>query len=220
MPIVRIADKLVYFAHVPRAGGTSVERYLSARFGPLAFADSEFLSVPDSLRWTRSSPQHLDRAALSRLFPRGFFDASFAMVRHPHERLRSVFLRNRDIAKTIPENTEFHDWLNTLPLPSYELDNHARPMLDFLPPGTRIFRLEEGMDQVVDWLDDLAGDRDGPRQIGVFNSQKDRLALLGQDPRARMVRLDERLRHQISRLYAADMYWCGYSPTPSGGLLT
>lgn len=213
MPIVRIAGKMVYFAHVPRAGGTSVERYLEARFGPLSFIDRAFMSVPEAQRWTRSSPQHIDRAALARLFPASFFDASFAMVRNPHDRIRSVFLRQRDIEKTIPENTEFSDWLSALPLPGYGLDNHTRPMLDFIPPGTRIFRLEEGMDQVVDWLDDLAGNHDGPRQIGVFNSQKDRLALLGQDPGARLVRLDERLRRQISRLYAADTYWCGYSPT-------
>ena len=212
MPILRIADKLVYFAHVPRAAGTSVERYLRARFGPLAFADPQHLSVPEEARWTRSSPQHVDRFALARLFPPGFFDASFALVRHPHDRLHSVFLRQRDIEGTIPADTEFRDWIGQLPLPGFELDNHTRPMLDFIPPGARIFRLEEGLGQIVDWLDALAGNTDGPRAIGVSNSHSERLALLGRNPETPIAEVDEALRETISERYAEDMYWCGYAP--------
>jgi hypothetical protein len=39
MPYVTAAGKLIYFAHVPKAGGSSVENYLAARFGPLAMLD-------------------------------------------------------------------------------------------------------------------------------------------------------------------------------------
>ena len=34
MPIARVSGKLVLFMHVPRCGGTSMEDYLEARFGP------------------------------------------------------------------------------------------------------------------------------------------------------------------------------------------
>ncbi|MFZ7094085.1 hypothetical protein [Primorskyibacter sp. 2E233] len=211
MPIIRIADKLVYFAHVPRAAGTSVERYLRARFGPLALADPLYLSKPEEQRWTRSSPQHVDRDALARLFPSGFFDASFAIVRHPCDRLHSVFLRQRDIEQTIPEDTVFRDWVETLPLPGYALDNHTRSMLEFCPPGTRLFRLEDGLGQVVDWLDDLAGNTEGPRAIGVSNSHAERLAHLGRNPDMPIAELDDDLRADIIDRYAADIYWCGYA---------
>ncbi|WP_425102284.1 sulfotransferase family 2 domain-containing protein [Tropicibacter sp. S64] len=212
MPIIRISGKLVYFAHVPRAAGTSVERYLRARFGPLAFADPAYLSVPEARRWTRSSPQHVTRGALDRLFPEGFFDASFAIVRHPYDRLHSVFLRQRDIESQIPPETPFGDWVSTLPQPEGALDNHTRPMLDFLPKGTRIFRLEDGLGQVVDWLDDLAGNSRGPREIGVSNSHSERLALIGRDPEPPVPDVDESLRRAIIARYAEDIYWCGYTP--------
>lgn len=212
MPIIRISGKLVYFAHVPRAAGTSVERYLRARFGPLAFADPAYLSVPEPMRWTRSSPQHVTREALDRLFPDRFFDASFAIVRHPYDRLHSVFLRQRDIEQTIPEGTVFADWVASLPQPRFALDNHTRPMLDFIPKGARIFRLEDGLGQVVDWLDDIAGNSRGPREIGVSNSHAERLAILGRDPEPPIPEPDASLRRAITDRYAADVYWCRYTP--------
>lgn len=214
MPIVRIADKLVYFAHVPRAAGTSVERYLRARFGTLAFSDPSYLSVPDEQRWTRSSPQHIDTRALSQLFPTGFFDAAFAVVRDPCHRLLSVFLRQRDIERSIPVDTAFCDWLELLPLPGHALDNHTRPMLDFIPRGSRIFRLEDGLGQVVKWLDGIAGNSDGPREIGVFNSHTQRLAFEGRDlaTEAPAPELTPELRAMVAERYAADMFWCGYAP--------
>ncbi|WP_136444160.1 sulfotransferase family 2 domain-containing protein [Pacificoceanicola onchidii] len=212
MPIIRISGKLVYFAHVPRAAGTSVERYLRARFGPLAFADPGYLSVPEGARWTRSSPQHVTRDALDRLFPAGFFDASFAIVRNPYDRLHSVFLRQRDIEQTIPADMSFADWVGSLPQPRFALDNHTRPMLDFIPKGARIFRLEDGLGQVVDWLDDLAGNSRGPREIGVSNSHAERLAFLGRETDTQIPQTDESLRRAIIDRYAADVYWCGYTP--------
>lgn len=212
MPIIRISGKTVYFAHVPRAAGTSVERYLRARFGALAFADPHYLALPEERRWTRSSPQHVTRGALDRLFPKGFFDASFAIVRHPCDRLHSVFLRQREIERTIPEDTRFADWVMTLPQPEFALDNHTRPMLDFIPQGSRIFRLEDGLGQVVDWLDDLAGNSHGPREIGVSNSHAERLAFQGRDPAAPLAEVDDSLRRVILDRYAEDVYWCGYQP--------
>ena len=212
MPICRVGTKLVYFAHVPRAAGTSVERYLGSRFGTLAFADEGYLLVPEQDRWTRSSPQHVDAAALSRLFPPNFFDASFAIVRNPYERIFSVFMRQREIQRTIPRDTLFKDWLKTLPLPLHALDNHSRSMLAFIPAGARIFRLEDGLDPVVDWLDALAGNSDGPRTIGRFNGHRQVQAVLGFDPadESPSGEMDAEARALIARLYADDLYWCGY----------
>ena len=210
MPIVRIASKLVYFAHVPRAAGTAVERYLQARFGPLAFLDEAYLSHPGG-RWTNSSPQHLPAWALGRLFPPGFFDASFAVVRHPCERLKSVFQRQRDIEGTLDPDTDFGDWLKHLPRPGFELDNHTLPMRDIIPDGARIFRLEDGLEPLVGWLDELAGNTAGPRGISVVNSHAQRSADAERPPRAAPV-LDPQTRSLIAERYADDFTWFGYQP--------
>jgi len=208
VPIIRIADKLVYFAHVPRAAGTAVERYLRARFGLLAFADSQYLSLGDAA-WTRSSPQHIPVAALERLFPQGFFDASFAVVRNPATRLRSVFLRQRDIEGALPPDTNFHDWLEGLPVNSAEIDNHSLPMVDFIPEGAKIFHLEDGLQPVIEWLDALAGNRDGPREIAMVNSHEQRLHK-AVAPGLAPPQLDDTAKALIAERYGADVVRFGY----------
>ena len=65
MPFFRIDRELHYFAHVPKCAGASVEVYLRKRFGKIAFANSQFYNVPEAQRWTKSSPQHIDREALA-----------------------------------------------------------------------------------------------------------------------------------------------------------
>lgn len=208
MPIIRIADKLVYFAHVPRAAGTSVERYLRARFGPLAFVDPHHLSQEASA-WTRSSPQHIPAAALERLFPRGFFDASFTVVRNPATRLRSIFLRQRDIEGSLPPETDFHNWLKELPMPPNAIDNHSLPMEDFIPEGAKIFHLEKGFAPLVNWLDELAGTSDGPREIAMINSHKERLPK-AKAPSLVPPKIDPNALALIAERYGADVSRFGY----------
>ena len=102
MPLAFVNGALLYFAHVPRAAGTSIEQYLIQRFGPLAFLDPAFLAVPEAERWSRTSPQHLTAAALSRLVPESWIRHRFAVVRHPEDRILSVFRFQRDIEGNIP----------------------------------------------------------------------------------------------------------------------
>lgn len=213
MPIVRVKNKVLYFAHVPRCAGSAIENYLRKRFGPIAFLDRRFLSVPQEERWSATSPQHITRDAMERLFPEGFFDASFAVVRDPADRLRSVFLRQRDIEQILPADTDFNTWLSTLPLSGFDLDNHTRPMLDFIPKGCQIFRLEDGLDNVVKWLDDLVGDTDGPRHIERANSHEQKLQ---QADRASgpIPLLSPDLHATITDKFEADAFWCSYMPKP------
>lgn len=169
MPIIRVQEKLLYFAHVPKCGGTAVERYLSLRFGRIAFDDQRFYRNPPELLWSRTSPQHISADALSRYFPAGFFDACFAVVRHPVNRMVSEYHHLRDAMGRIPKTLSLSDWLKTIPstLASnrWAHDNHLRPICEMLPPGTSWFRLEAGLEHVVRYLDTFAGNEDGPRVI-------------------------------------------------------
>lgn len=143
------------FAHVPKCAGTSVAAYLAANFGPLAFHDPQFNQVPTSARWTRTSPQHADAMSLNRLFPPGFLRASFALVRHPVARLVSVFRFQRDIERRIPSEMPFDEWLEGLARMrrrKWAFDNHVRPMSEMVPETAVVFRLEDGWDPVIDWL--------------------------------------------------------------------
>lgn len=206
MPIVRIADKLVYFAHVPKCGGSAVEHYLWLRFGRLAFIDPRFYRVDAALRWSRTSPQHISADALARYFPPGFFDASFSVVRHPVDRLVSEYHHLRDAMARIPKSLGFSEWLASIPATlaadRWAHDNHLRPICDMLPSGTTWFRLEDGLQQVVRYLDTFAGNQQGPREIEPAQQRNSKIVKVV--PSARDLEM-------IQKLYARDLETFGYT---------
>lgn len=213
MPVVNITGKLVYFCHVPRCAGSAVENYLRDRFGPLGFLNRGHFKLPEGQRWSVTSPQHIEVAAMDRLLPPAFLSARFAVVRHPLDRIRSVFRYQRDIERRLPAGTGFDAWLATLPevlagTPHY-LDNHARPMADLVYRAARVFRLEDGLAPVVDWLDKQAGDKRAPREIEVNNSYDQRLQAANRAPAAEIV-ISAGARALIGKIYAADFHRFGY----------
>lgn len=172
MPIYKSNGKLIYFAHIPKCAGTSVENYLEARLGKAAFLDRRFLAGGE--RWSKTSPQHIDAESLGRLFPSGFFDAIFAVVRHPADRLLSAFHFQRDVEKTIKLDAVFSSWLvelqDKLQGKSFSFDNHFRQQSEFIPEKCRVFRLEDGFKDVVKYLDEVLGDQGSQLEIGNFKS--------------------------------------------------
>lgn len=169
MPFFKAAQKIVYFAHVPKCGGSAIEQYLRARFGAVSFLDENFFSQPTSQQWTRSSAQHISADALDRLFPADFFDASFTVVRHPVDRLISEYHFLRDRRQRLDRSVSFSTWVAQLDRAIAEnnwlYDNHLRPMVDLIPAGATIFRLEDGLEQVIPYLDGLVGPCNRPLQI-------------------------------------------------------
>lgn len=176
MPIARVGGKLIYYAHVPKCAGSSVEDYLAARFGPLAFLDRRHFTRPARGRWSQTSPQHIDTASLDILFPPDFFDAAFGVVRHPAGRLVSAF-RYQKARRRLGMRASLDDWLTLHSRKSahhpFLFDSHFRPMVDFVPETARVFKLEEGTAAIVQWLDQVAGDTEGPRDLPKANKAQD-----------------------------------------------
>lgn len=209
MPFFRIDSGLVYYAHVPKCGGSSVRNYLRERFGPLGFQDLGHMTRPEAQRWTRSSPQHVDVQTLERLIPPDFFAARFAVVRHPVGRAVSTYHFQLEVERTIPTGTGFSDWLARIEAERardpFAYDNHTRPMTEIVPAGSRIFHIEHGLDPLVDWLDSLAGEASGPRAIPPENTRGAHVKVAS----APVTPSGEDLR-QIERLYAGDFRRFGY----------
>lgn len=213
MPLAFMNGGLLHFAHVPRAAGTAVEHYLTQRFGPLAFLDPAYLAVPEAERWSRTSPQHLTSAALSRLIPPSWIRHSFAVVRHPEDRIVSVFRFQRDIEGNIPQGISLENWLWSLRAPAipHHLDNHACPATLLVPEDAVIFHLEAGLDRLVIWLDGLEGLTRGPRQIVVENGYQQRLQG-ARTPHGPAPVVTRTARTLILELFWKDFERFGYAP--------
>ena len=210
MPFFQIDRELHYFAHVPKCAGASVEVYLRKRFGKIAFANSQFYNLPEAQRWTKSSPQHIDREALGRLVPPGWIASSFGIVRHPVTRLRSAYDYQLTGEKTVPEgmdiNAWFLDWVAQRDRMPFRYDNHPRPAADLVPHGATVFRLEDGLEGVVAYLDGLAGNSDGPRKMPHENKSRGGVSYAaGQAP------LSDEVLGVIAKVYAEDFKRFGYT---------
>lgn len=182
MPLARINGIVLYFAHIPKCGGSSITRYMAAK-GRVA------LLTPASWgSWARCTPQHVHREVYDRLFPPGFYDHGFVVLRDPKARLISEFkmrakpvgftwnprnwlvlLRNRlnrrptyafRIRRARMSWTVFADfdaWVRMIlrmqRRHEYLNDNHIRPQVEFLHPDHQIFLFEEGLEPVMRWID-------------------------------------------------------------------
>jgi hypothetical protein len=210
MPIFRINDKLHYFAHVPKCGGTSVDAYLTARFGSLGLSEGPRpAKIAAADRWSRSSAAHIPVTALFRFWPRDWLLSSFAVVRHPVRRLISVYFYARDVTRTVPQGMDFDGWCQEV-LPGiaddpYRFDGHLLPQVAFIPKDSAIFRLEDGLDPVIPYLDGLVGTSDGPRQIGAENVGGWRASETAPTPLPETLAL-------IASVYAQDFAAFGYPP--------
>lgn len=215
MPLVYVAGQLVQFAHVPRCAGSAVEDYLAARFGPIGFLDRSYLLIPPAERWSISSPQHLPAEAFDRLIPSSWIAHCFAIVRHPEDRLVSVFRFQRDIQRTIDPGTIFEDWVARLPEQRenfpYALDNHTRPADDIIPEAATVFRLEDGLEAVVRWLDGIEAAERLPREILPKNGYEFLIAQPSRVPGPPVV-VTPAVRRLIAGLYDVDFSRFGYAP--------
>lgn len=204
MPIARLPNgKFLYFAHVPKCAGTAVERYMIDRFGALGMHDGAYAARSDGDAWSLSPPQHMPETVRRDLLPDTLFDAVFATVRHPLLRLRSAFLFQREVERSLPAALPFHRWIETLPrslaLAPYALHRHLRPMVETVPANATVFRIEDGLDAVVAWLDRQAGTDDGPREIGTANRLADRLTDAQPE-----VPLSRKVMARVAEIYADD----------------
>jgi hypothetical protein len=209
MPIFRINGQLHFFAHAPKCGGSAVEVYLAERFGPLALTEMRHHLLADRERWNRTAAQHIPQFTLDRLVPADWFASSFAVVRHPLRRLYSAFFYARDVGKTLPVTIDFNAWFKEaatwIAVDPFRHGGHFLPQSAYIAQAARIFRLEDGLDAIVPYLDGLAGSSDGPRHVPSVNVGRWR----GEE--APPVPTEETLT-LVTRVYAADFARFGYLP--------
>lgn len=219
MPIFRKDGKIIYFAHVPKAGGTSISAFLRTYADCEAFSDLGNLrkvwGAPLPMqsrtrRWHATSPQHIDAESLGALFPVNFFDYSFAIVRHPEDRILSEYKWRKGRGRMM-SLLPFSEWLRlnlaaTIENP-YVYDGHLRPQIEFIPPGAMIFRLETDMDDCLEWIGQAIGVKPSVGLGHHLNRSQ-----------SRDIRLSSSDRALINRFYGEDYTFLGYEPRSSSDL--
>ncbi len=183
MPILRLGPTLLYFAHIPKTGGTSVERYLASK-GPLSFQSPH---KPEGMVIT---PQHAHARLVRTLFDEGFFSHSFAVLRDPVDRLISEYRWRTGQSKRARKGgvvarrfgrkriLGFDEWV-PLVLRKYRdnpliNDNHIRPQAEFVDGIETLFAFEDGFAPIYDWIDAATGTAPGPRDAHEKQSAGDR----------------------------------------------
>jgi hypothetical protein len=214
MPLCHLKGQTLFFAHVPKAGGSSVEDYLIRRFGPLSIREGK-PGAPRQ-RDVIQSLSHLTAADLRGLLPPDLA-GSFAVVRDPVERLASEY--RFQSGRSRASRLGFSSWLRVMfraaALDPRIYENHIRPQTDLVPEGAEIFHLEDGFGPMVAWLDRVTGSAAPEIEVGHFlKRRRQPVALLRQDVA------------RIAEFYAADYDRFGYRrpdpaqspPDPRAGL--
>ncbi|TGN66234.1 hypothetical protein EXE59_21460 [Nocardioides eburneiflavus] len=202
MPVLLKAGIAALFVHVPKTGGTSIERFFVQNGWSLDWRDG--VAGEGTLNsYLKCSPQHVEARRLAELFRLEKFDLVFSTVREPIARFRSEYcMRNAADLRTDPDSVDAwgESALAAYAADGFVFDNHLRPQHEFIVPGASVYRLEAGLQSMVEDL----------------NARFD-LGLTGDLPRAsdremengvssRDVVVSDRLEKRLRDLYARDFH--------------
>lgn len=212
MPLLIHEDRTIFFAHVPKTGGSSVEDYLIRRFGPLCLLDRPAAGSDAPPRRRRhgdmvSPAQHMTAADLRHLLPERI-DYTFAVVRDPLARILSEYRFQAGTSRA--SRLGFSTWLRVMlaaaRIDPRVYDNHIRPQGDLVSAGAEVFRLEEGLDRIVARLDEVTGSAAPDADIRHLLNKggRDRIEVRRQD------------MGLVARFYAADYARFGYDVPAAG----
>jgi hypothetical protein len=205
MPLLLSTDRSVLFVHIPKTGGSTIERLFVKSGYTMHLRETRRGGSP-ALPFRRCSPQHLQASLLQEMFAVGRFDLVFLMTRDPISRFRSEYaMRHRQDPRT--DSASVEEWADRAferyARNPYMLDNHLRPQHEFELPNTEVYRLEDGMDAMVKDLNDRFGLGLSTEIPHALNSTR------GQVPSSD-VQISARMDARLRSFYAEDFSRYGY----------
>jgi hypothetical protein len=205
MPIYSKNGEHYLFVHIPKTGGTTIE----AVFREAGFDEHFRTKARTPLnRVMRCTPQHFHARPLSSLFQLKKFRAIFTVVRNPYARMQSEFaMRHPDPADNHPDKV--YSWIQHVTERQKKHpflgDNHIRPQVEFIVPGCKVFKLEDGLEAVFDELN---------KQFGISLPYNGRMRVMSSEKvsgySSQDVSLTPEALQLIDRFYARDFNLFGY----------
>lgn len=145
MPLFKVQDRIVHFIHIPKTGGTSIEKWFGERF-PSMYMNGKLEGIDATL-------QHMDKRQYPLLIS-GWADFEFTIVRDPIYRMISAYrwryARAAQEGRYVPS---FKIWL-IFKLRAAERnpridDNFYVPQSEFVGEETIVFKFEDGLDHAL-----------------------------------------------------------------------
>ncbi|MGF0117737.1 sulfotransferase family 2 domain-containing protein [Promicromonospora sp. Marseille-Q5078] len=210
MPVFTKGDRNVLFVHVPKTGGSALEKHFRADGWAMSYHDGK-MSKGDPNYLRRCTPQHMHGLLLRETFRLRRFDAIFAVVREPVARFRSEYvMRHKQELSTSADAVEawalerFEKFASN----PYVHDNHIRPQVEFLVRHTQVYRLEDGLDAAVADLNERF-DLDLPTTVARVRTSERTRGISSGD-----VEVSASLQARLEKFYAADFRRFGYKDIP------
>ena len=154
MPLYIKGEKKLFFFHIPKCAGTSVESILRKK------SDTEMLFSKISQGFP-CTPQHFHKSMVDTLVDINAI-SSFAIVRHPLLRMISQYKWQVKKRAIDPEKIDFNEYISksfsSVRDNAFFGDNHFRPMVDFVDSRTRVFLLERDVSDLEVYLSDFLGE--------------------------------------------------------------
>lgn len=213
MPVLTTGEKRILYLHVPKTGGSWVNRLLRS-YGTVT--GESYRDLASGLPCT---PQHFHAQIVRHVHGTDAramehdFDYVFMTVRDPLRRLQSEFRyrypneRRGHWQQKLGVPARFDAWarrvLRVYPRDPFLFDNHVRPQHEFRVFGAEVFRYEDGLEQVQEALDAVTG------RVGM---PPERVVNPSSSPLRADYALSDRGRAAIARFYARDYAEFGYEP--------
>jgi hypothetical protein len=206
VPVFLKDDTSLLFMHVPKTGGTTVERLFRKSGFQVGFRATR-RTEPALMPLRRCSPQHLHAELIADLLRVERFEIVFMLVRDPLARFRSEYaMRNKADVRTDSGSVErwaaqaFEDYARD----PFVFDNHLRPQHEFELPATVVYRLEDGLEAAVADLGVRLG-LDLPEEVPHALSREKSSGVSSRD-----VELSDALEERLRDFYRADFERFGY----------
>ncbi|WP_287123975.1 sulfotransferase family 2 domain-containing protein [Chromohalobacter sp.] len=173
MPFFSANGTSVFFSHIPKTGGTSLEKTMEAAGVKISLWSNKLHE--NKREGFPCSPQHWHNYIVKELFPD--FENKFAVVRNPLDRIVSEYKhRARWSLKNNRTLRPFSEWLDFVigeySRNAYFLDNHIRPQAEFVDSSTSIFKIENGLEGAIKYACDILN-MESPENILSLNKGAD-----------------------------------------------